>query len=821
MIRNYLKIAWRNLKNNKFFSAINIVGLAIGLACCMLISLYLYREFSYDQHYKDADRIYQVGTVFVGGTKDNRSPGTPSPLGPAIQKEYPEVEMMTRLVPLFVDDKTLIQYNAGSQVKSFYETKGYMVDSTFFRIFNYDFIEGSPSSSLTEPNTLVLSEEIARKIFGSEPALNKTIHINSTTNGSFDYKVTGVYRKGDNPTHLDGRFFISLYSGDFGQYVRTTTNFSFNNMFSTYLLLKQGTSGKSLDAKLPAFVNKYMAADLKTAGFSKKQFLIPLKDIHLRSGFGSESITAGDSVYGNITYLYILGAIALFILIIACINFMNLATARSARRAAEVGIRKVLGAEKKSLIGQFLGESMLLAYISLGIGLLLMFLLMPVFSKVAGVNLHFDIRQHYPLLIGFIALTLVSGMIAGSYPAFYLSAFKPIKVLKGKFSNSLAAVNLRRTLVVFQFAISAGLIICALVIGKQMNYMRTTDMGFRVDQQIVIPLRSTTAKNIYPSLKNELAQIQQISSVGASLYYPGIFNPSDQNFYLPGQTVNEAVNLKTNWVDDQFMQTLSFKPVAGRLFSKDFPADTMRRIVVNEAAIRKFGFKTSGDAIGKDIMFSWKDSAYHFTIVGVVRDFNFESLQKPINPYAFQLMNESNFNYMVAHASGEGNMRNILDKVQAAWKKLNPTEPFEYSFVDQDFQKNYEGENRLASLIQYFMFIAIAICCLGLFGLAAFSAEQRTKEIGIRKVLGSSVVNIMGLLSKDFVKLVLIGNIIAIPVAWYLMNKWLRGFEFKTSLDWWLFGIALMLSVFIALLTVSYQALRSALANPIKSLRSE
>lgn len=821
MIRNYLKIAWRNLKNNKFFTSINIVGLAIGLACCMLISLYLHREFTYDQHYKNADRIYQVGTIFVGGMKADRSPGTPSPLGPAIQKEYPEVEMMTRVLGLFVDDKTLLQYKAGNDIKSFYETKGYMVDSAYFRIFDYKFIEGSPSNAMSEPNTLVLSEEIARKIFGNEPALNKTVHINSTTNGSLDYKVTGVYRAGDKPTHLDGRFFISLYSGDFGQYVRTATNFSFNNMFSTYLLLKEGTSGKALESKLPSFVNKYMAADFKTAGFSKKQFLVALKDIHLRAGFGSESITAGDNVYGNITYLYILAAIALFILIIACINFMNLATARSAKRAAEVGIRKVLGAEKKSLIGQFLGESMLLAYISLVIGLLLMFILMPVFSKVAGVELHFSLSQHYPLLLGFVALTLVSGMLAGSYPAFYLSAFKPIKVLKGKFSNSLAAVNLRRTLVVFQFAISAGLIICALVIGKQMNYMRTTDMGFAVDQQIVIPLRSTTAKNIYPSLKNELSQIQQITGVGASLYYPGIFNPSDQNFFLPGQTVNEAVNLKTNWVDDNFMQTMAFKPLAGRLFSKDFPGDTMRRVVVNETAIRKFGFKTPDEAIGKDLVFNWKDSAYRFNVVGVVRDFNFESLQKPIHPYAFQLTNESNFNYMVAHAGGSGNMRTILDKVQAAWKKLNPTEPFEYSFVDQDFQKNYEGENRLASLIQYFMFIAISICCLGLFGLAAFSAEQRTKEIGIRKVLGSSVTNIMGLLSKDFVRLVLIGNVIAIPVSWYLMNKWLRGFEFKTSLDWWLFGIALILSVLIALLTVSYQALRSALANPIKSLRSE
>jgi putative ABC transport system permease protein len=811
---NYLKITWRNVRSNKFISFINVFGLAVGLTCCMLIALYLHRELTYDQHYTKSERIYQLGTEFTGSV-NWKSAASPAPMAPTLKKEFPEIEVSARLINLFVDDKTLVQYTGDNgAVKSFYETKGFMADSTFFQIFDYKFSEGSARQSLMQPNTIVICSDMAKKIFGKEPALNKLIHINSTTNGSNDYKITGVFEPSAKPSHIDARFIMNLYSGGFGQWVRTVNDFASNNMFFTYLLLKPGASGKALESKLPSFVDKYMRTDLNAAGFNKRQFLTALKDIHLRSGF-DYNVTPN----GNLTYLYILASIAVFILIIACINFMNLATARSAKRAAEVGVRKVLGAEKKSLVYQFLGESLIFAFISFLVALLMTKLLLPVFSAVSAADLTFTLSEHYPLLSGFVALTLVAGLLAGSYPAFYLAAFKPIRVLKGKFSNSLSAITFRKALVVFQFTISAALIIAAFAIGKQMHYLRSKDLGFTKDQQLVVPLRSSNAKRIYSNLKNEIKNLPQASAVGASLYYPGIFNPSDQNFHLPENTVKESVNARMNWVDFDYMRTLDLKPVAGRLYSEQFQSDTNFNIVLNEAAVKKIGFKSPEDAISKTIIFDWQDSAYRYTVVGVVKDFNFQSLREPINPYGFQVTTRG-FNYIIVHMK-PGDPRNLISSVESSWKKLNPDEPFEYSFLDQDFEKNYKAESRLAGLVRNFMIVAITICCLGLFGLATFSAEQRTKEIGIRKVLGSSVTGIIGLLSKDFVKLVLIGNLVAVPLAWYIMNQWLQEFAFRTPLNWWVFAAAIVLSLLIALITVSYQAIKAALMNPVKSLRSE
>ena len=719
------------------------------------------------------------------------------------------------MLNLFVDDKTLLQFNeANGATKSFYETRGFMADSNFFQLFDYNFIEGNALQSLIQPNSIVLSVDVAKKIFGNEPALNKMIHISSNTNGQGDYRVTGVFRPNTKPSHIDARFFLSMNSGNMGEFVREVTDLASNNMFFTYLLLKPGVNPKDLEKKLPAFVEKYMRKDLNAAGFNKKQFLLNVKDIHLRS-----EIDLNVTPSGNLSYLYILASIAAFILLIACINFMNLATARSAKRAAEVGVRKVLGAEKRSLIYQFLGEALLFALASFVLALVLTKLLMPMFSSISAADLTFSFTEDYLVILGFIGLTIIAGLLAGSYPAFYLSAFKPIRVLKGKFSNSLSAVTFRKSLVVFQFVISASLIIGAIAIGKQMSYMRTKDLGFTKDQQLVIPMRSNNAKNIYASLKNDIKTNTGVNNVGGTLYYPGIFNPSDMSMHLPEKSVNENVNIKMNWVDDSYLQTLQLQPVAGRLFSQEFLADTNYRMILNEAAVKKLGFKKPEDAIAKTIVFDWQDSSYRFQITGVVKDFHFQSLREPIAPYAFQTTT-SNFNYLIVHMK-PGDPRPLLKSIEASWRKFNPTEPFEYSFLDQDFDKNYKAESRLAALVRNFMVIAITICCLGLFGLATFSAEQRTKEIGIRKVLGSSTAGIIGLLSKDFVKLVLIGNLVAIPLAWYFMQQWLQNFAFRTELNWWVFVVTVLLSLVIALLTISYQAIKAALMNPVKALRSE
>lgn len=815
MFKNYLKIAWRNLMKNKTFSFINIFGLSIGLTCCMLIALYLHHALSYDTYHKNASQIYQLGTNFIREGKEDRTASTPAPMARAMQMEFPKIATSTRLLKAFVDDKTLFQYTTSlGSVRSFYETNGYLADSTFFHVFTYRFREGNPATALLNPNSLVIAEEIAKKIFGDEPAINKTIHISSSTNGDHDFKITGVFIPSEIPTHIDAKFFMSLNGGDIEQYLSTRTDLASNNMFYTYFQLHPDADPKKLEAKFPAFIDKYAGKDLKAMGFYKKQFLVPLKDIHLRSNTRT-NVTPG----GNTTYLYVLVSIALFILLIACINFMNLSTARSSKRAAEVGVRKVLGAEKGSLTRQFIGESMLHAMIAFVFALAFVYLLLPVFSFVAGVKLSFSLINQGLLLVGFFALAAITGLLAGSYPAFYLSSFQPIKVLKGKISNTLAVVSLRKALVVFQFVVSVALIVASVIISNQMKFMRDKDLGFEKEQQVIIPLRSNPAKSIYTSLKNELSSVPLIHSVGASLYYPGIFNPSDMPFYREGKTMDDARRTLVNWIDDSFLQTLGIQPVAGRLFSKDFPGDTNYRVIMNEEAIRQLGFDNTNSVEGKKVKVDWQGQTYTFDVIGIVKDFHFKKLHEAIEPYVFQLNNEPRFNYVIAHVSGD--MEKALKAIEAGWRKLNPNEPFEYSFLDEDFQKNYEADNRLSAMVKYFTIIAILISCLGLFGLATFSAEQRTKEIGIRKVLGAGVGNIAGLLSKDFLKLVLIAIIIASPLAWYIMHQWLKDFAYRVNIGWTVFAITSGIALCIAVLTISFQAIRAAVANPVKALRTE
>ena len=818
MIKNYLKIAWRNLMKSKTFSFINIFGLSVGLTCCMLITVYIYHELSYDSYHKNINQLYQLGTIFVKDGKEDKTPNTPAPMAAAMKQDFPEITETARMMPLFAEDKTLLQYKEGNAApKSFYESKGYMADPSFFKLFTYNFIEGDAVTALIEPGTIVLSEEIARKFFGNQPALNKLIHVNSNTNGEFDLKVTGVYRPIDKPSQIDARFFISLKGGNMEQFIKQQTDMVSNNMFNTFFLLKPGADVKKIEAKFPAFVEKYMGTGLKAAGFYKKQFLIPVKDIHLYSGMTNDLSSAGT---GSVTYLYILASIALFTLLIACINFMNLSTARSSKRSAEVGIRKVLGAQRKSLIKQFLGESLMMSMIAFVIALCMMKLLLPAFSILSGKNLSLDFSQQGLVIAGFLLLSIIAGFLAGSYPAFYLSSFRPVKVLKGRFSNSLSVVALRKGLVVFQFIIAVVLIIASVVISNQMHYMRSADLGFAKDQQIVIPLRSNNAKNIYASLKNDVKSSPQVQNVGATLYYPGIINPSDMGLYKEGKTVDDAKDVHTNWVDESLLQTLDIKLLAGRLFSKDFPADTSDRIIFNEEGIKQIGFKSPQEAIGGKVKFDWRGETYTWTIVGVVKDFHFQDLHLAILPYAFQLNNRPNYNYLIVHAKA-ADISALLKSIQASWHKFNPGEPFEYSFLDEDFQKNYEAENRLASVVSYFTAIAILISCLGLFGLATFSAEQRTKEIGVRKVLGASVAGIVTLLSKDFLKLVALSIVIASPIAWWAMNKWLQDFSYRTDISWTVFVITTITALLIAFLTISFQAIRAAIANPVKALRSE
>jgi putative ABC transport system permease protein len=818
MLKNYIKIAWRNVMKSKLFSFINIFGLAVGLTCCMLITLFILNETSYDAYQKNADNIYQVGTEFEGLGNFKKLPNTPAALGEMMKQVLPGIEQTTRLAALYSEDKTLLQYNeGGGAVKSFYETKGYLADSTFFRMFTYNFIEGDPATALSDPNTIVLDQEIAKKIFGNQPALHKVIHVSSSTNGDHDFLVTGVFKPINKPSHIDGRFFMSMMGGDMADFIkRQSGNLASNNMFFTYLQLKPGTSAEKLEAKFPSFIEKYAGKDLKAVGFYKKQFLVPLKKIHLDEDV-KKNVTPG----GSVTYLYILASIALFTLLIACINFMNLATAQSSKRSSEVGIRKVLGAEKRFLVTQFLGEAVMMSFFALLLAFAFTILLLPVFNSVAGKNLSFTFSDNFGLIGVFFILAIITGLIAGSYPAFYLSSFKPAKVLKGKFSNSLSAVALRKGLVIFQFIISVVLIIASFVIAGQMNFLRSADLGFDQNQQVVIPLRSNNAKKMYASFKDELLKQSVIANAGGSMYYPGISNVADNIFYKDGESMQEAKDVKMNYVDPGFLQTLGIDPVAGRIFSDEYYAqDTLGTIVLNQTAVKLLGFADEKQAVNKKLHFDFMGQKYDFNIIGVVKDFHYEDLHLPIGPYGFQLNTPPLFNYMIVHVKST-NINSALQSIQNTWHNLNPTEPFDYSFLDKDFQKNYDAETRLSAIVSDFTIIAILISCLGLFGLATFSAEQRIKEIGVRKVLGASATSIVTLLSKDFLKLVIIAVVIASPLAWFVMNKWLQSFAYRTAISWKVFVITTVVALLIALITISAQAIKAAMANPVDSLRSE
>ncbi|WP_266368349.1 ABC transporter permease [Tellurirhabdus rosea] len=821
MLTNYLKIAWRNLLRNKTFSAINILGLSVGMTCCMLLWLYIRSELSFDKHQEAASELFILGQkVSNGGRSSNsgeeESSHISAPYAFALKSEFPEIEQAGRLWVNLIDEKALLQVREpGKRVQSFYENKGYLVDSTFFDLFTYQFTEGSPRSALTDPNSVVLSEQVARKLFGSKPALDQIIRIGGTTGSGEEFKVTGVFRDESARSHIDARFFVPISSGWVGRFLRSgPLDFANNNMFHTYLKLRPGTDPRQLEKKLPAFVEKYARNDLKTFGVDKKLFLVGVPDIHLYNRFQTV-ITPTNST----TYLYILGSIALFTLLIACVNFMNLSTAQSAKRAAEVGVRKVMGAEQNSLVWQFLGESMLLTFLALAIAVGLVLIFLPIFNQLTSRSLSGLALLEPQIVLAFLALAALTGLVAGSYPAFYLSWFNPARVLKGKISNSLSAIALRRGLVVFQFVVSVGLVLATFVIEEQMDYMRNKSLGFTQDQQVIVPFRSSEARGTYTAFRNEILRNSQVVSAAGTQYYPGIANASDFMLHLPEQTVEQGQSVKTNWVDFEYLQTMGFQLKQGRGFSRQFPGDTNNRMVVNEATLRKFQIPAS-KALGQKLTFEWQGTAHQFEIVGVVRDFHYEDLHKTIEPYAFMLNSRPDFNYMVVHVNA-ANMTGVLNFLEGKWKALSPDEPFEYTFLNEDFRKNFQAEARTSRIVTYFTIISILISCLGLFGLAAFAAQQRTKEIGVRKVLGASVGDIVVLLSKDFLKLVVIALVIASPVAWWAMNRWLQSFAYKIAIEWWMFAGAGLLAVGIALLTVSSQSLKAALMNPVKSLRTE
>jgi putative ABC transport system permease protein len=808
MFKNYFKIAFRNFRKNKAFSFINIFGLAVGLASCLLIMLYIFNESGYDNYHKDVDRLFRIASVNNNG---ETWAAAPAPLALDVKNNLPEVEQSTRLMTFPDIAKMLIKYNNGNDKKQFFETNGYYVDSNFFQLFTYNFINGN-ANALEEPNTMVISKEMSQKYFGNANPIGKTLLIN-TPFGEFNYTVKAEFDNSKYKSHIPANYFLSMHNNDMWNFVQQQTRKLGNSLFFTYVKLKPGTNTKLFEKKLQTFFNAEAGADMKAMGFSLKLFLQPVPDIYLHSSIGNE-IAAN----GNITYLYILGCIAAFILIIACINFMNLSTARSQKRAKEVGVRKVIGAGKSSLVWQFLGESFIMCISALIIALIIVVMLLPYFNQLTQKNIHFFYNPS--LLFWITGLTLLTGLLSGLYPAFYLSAFKPAAVLKGKVTNNFSAATFRKTLVIFQFTVSICLVFAAIVIWKQLDFVQSRQLGFNKNQQLILPLQSgyLNSENNYAALRNELVKFPEVRSVSSGSAYQGIVNMNDMLFYGEGKSTKYNVDVHVSAVGDDYLQTLGFRLLSGRAFSKEFTADSAS-IILNETAVKKFGY-TPVSAIGKHVKYDVGNMHGNMQVVGVVKDFNYESLHNLVQPFGFTTTFGNKYGYMIINLS-TNNYAGAIQKAEKAWIKLFPAVPFEYSFLDQDFQRNYEKEQITSGIVTYFTIIAIVIACLGLFGLSAFSAEQRIKEIGVRKVLGASVSNITMLLSKDFISLVCIAILIASPIAWWAMNKWLQGFAYRVNISWWVFMLAGLLALLIALATVSFQAIKAAIANPVKSLRSE
>jgi putative ABC transport system permease protein len=805
MFQSYFKIGWRNLLHNKGFSFINIFGLAVGMTACVLIMLYVVDEMSYDKHHEDGDRIYRIASEVKG----EKYVALSAPIAEGLKKDFPEVEQSTRLLRFPGTDKMLLREEKSQ--KQFFEINGFYVDSTFLQVFTYDLKFGDVNA-LNEPNTIILSEDVAAKFFGNENPVDQVLKV-TLPFGDFNYTIKGVFRK-TNKSHIPANMLLSMDNGDVGGWVRNQHNWANNNIFHTYVKLKTGTDSKYFESKLTKFLEHNGGEDFKAAGFSKSLFIQPLPDIYLHSDYEFEV-----APNGSIKYLYIFISIAIFLLLIACINFMNLSTARSERRSKEVGLRKVIGAEKHSLISQFLTESILMSVLALLLVVLLIQLTIPIFNQL--INKQLSLIQLPNVYFWLVGLTISTGLLAGLYPAFYLSSFKPVTVLKGKLVNTFSGVMIRKGLVVFQFTISIVLILSAILIGDQMRFLSNTNLGFNKSQKIVLPIQTSEANKNAEALKAALLTNSKVIAATHASSYPGIENINDMLFYAEGKSINETVDITLLNAGNDYIETLGIHLLHGRGFSKEFTGDSAA-VVLNEAAIKQLGYGAD-NAVGKNIYFEWQSKKFTMNIIGVVKDYHFQSLHQEIKPMALTvspIFGSPPMSYLILDTN-TGDYADLIALLERAWKKINSDSPFAYSFLDQDFQKNYEKETLTLTLIRYFTLIAIVIACLGLFGLASFTAEQRVKEIGIRKVLGSSISQIVMLLSKDFLKLVIISFVIASPIGYYAMTEWLQSFAYHVNISLWVFAVAGTSAVLIALMTISFQSIRAAVANPVNSLKSE
>jgi putative ABC transport system permease protein len=798
MFKNYLHIALRNIKKHKGYSLINILGLAIGMACCILIFSYILYELSYDKYHENADMIYRIKSDAQIGDNHLHIPKSSPPMAGYMVENFAEVTNATRIREL---GSVPVRYRENQ----YYEGRIFYADNSFLDMFTFPLLKGDPETALKTAYTVVITEDIARKYFGDENPIGKVL----TVEESAKFTVTGVVSNVPRNSHFIFDMLCSFETHAKNNRMSMVNWLSLN--YYTYIMIREGSDPWALEQKFPDMIATNAGNILNAVKGDIKLTLQPITSIHLHSRLEQEI-----SATSNIAYIFIFSAIALFILFIACMNFMNLATARSTKRAQEVGMRKVLGAHRTKIIRQFLGESIITSVIACFVALLIVEIALPLFRSISGTNLGINYLKIPWLIPGLIGLTLFVGLTAGSYPAFFLSSFQPIRVLKGSERIGSASLRFRGVLVILQFTISIVLIIGTIITFNQLKFMKNTALGFEKEQILIVPISDeSTVKSLAP-FKEELKNLPGIINVAASSHVPGqttYYNP-----FLPeGFTRDQMPWMGQLNVDTDYIPTMGIEFLAGRNFSSELQTDQTRSVIINETAARRFGWD---NPVGKTVG-ELSDSGGFFRriVIGVVKDFHIESLHREIGPLL--ITNNPEWLNSLSLRISPNNIPATLGFLSEKWRQHNPLRPFQYFFLDDSFDSQYRADERLSKIFSYFSILAIFIACLGLFGLASYTAEQRTKEIGIRKVLGATISGIVKLLTKEFSKWILIANIIAWPIGYFAMRKWLQGFAYRTSIEFLTFMLSAVIALAIALLTVSYQAFKAAKADPVKSLRYE
>jgi putative ABC transport system permease protein len=792
MLRNYLRTALRNLWRHRGFSLLNVLGLTIGMSAFFLIFLYVCFELSYDGFHSKADRIYRVVGDVKTRTGTQQLNTVPTAATIPLPHEFPEVQATTRIS--LGDNWMVIQ---GAQVFEVNDVA--LADSNFFTVFDFPLLKGDRRTALKEPFSIVLSETTAKQFFGKADPIGRSLVV---TRAKFHATVTGVMKDPPENSHLKIGMMMSMFPDTSSARVNGDWNDYGGN---SYVLLKPGANAATLQAKFPAYLERLGGAQMKQAQQYLTMFLEPVRGIYLYS-------TRDGSRTGNITNVYIFSIIGAFILLIACINFVNLTTARSAERAKEVGIRKVVGAGKGMLAAQFIGESIILCVIACLLAVLLSALLVPGFNYLAGKEISTGIFSHPWYLVLLLGVSILIGVIAGLYPALVLSSFKPVAVLKGRFSAGASGLVLRKTLVIVQFTIATALTIGTLVVFHQLNFMRSQDLGFSKEQKLILDTRDDSAKMAF---RDEVSRVPGVLAIGMTNITPGLGDYTNNCQLENARGDMQPANSVAYFVDYDFIGVMGIKMVAGRAFSRSFSTDTANSMILNETAAGLLGYTSPEQAIGK----RYEQFGTKGLIVGVVKDFHFRALQEAIKPLTMRIQ-PTGGDLLCLKLDGH-RIPATLAAIQEKWKTMLPSRPFTYFFLDELFDRQYRAEDRFGRLFMNFAILAIFISCLGLMGLASYSTLQRTKEIGVRKVVGASVGNIVFLLSKDFLKLVVWAFLVAAPVSYFFVHGWLRGFAYRITAYWWIYVVAGLGAVLVALLTISFQSVRAALANPVKSLRSD